>query len=94
MDETYRMLGREHEADLEREALKWQRAAEVRANARGGDGPQRRSLWQPVHDRVPGAIRRLALRLGSIATALRRTGMASAETPGFMTSIPDREEEL
>lgn len=30
MDETYRMLGREHEADLEREALKWQRAAEVR----------------------------------------------------------------
>jgi len=30
MDETYRMLGREHEADLEREARKWQRAAEVR----------------------------------------------------------------
>ena len=30
MDETYRMLGREHEADLEREALKWRRAAEVR----------------------------------------------------------------
>jgi hypothetical protein len=29
MDETYRMLGREHEADLEREALKWRRAAEV-----------------------------------------------------------------
>ena len=26
----YRMLGREHEADLEREALKWRRAAEVR----------------------------------------------------------------
>jgi hypothetical protein len=23
MDETYRMLGREHEADLERDALKW-----------------------------------------------------------------------
>jgi hypothetical protein len=23
MDETYRMLGREHEADLEREAAKW-----------------------------------------------------------------------
>jgi hypothetical protein len=30
MDEMYRMLGREHEADLEREALKWRRAAEVR----------------------------------------------------------------
>jgi len=29
MDEMYRMLGREHEADLEREAMKWQRAAEV-----------------------------------------------------------------
>jgi hypothetical protein len=26
VDETYRMLGREHQADLEREALKWQRA--------------------------------------------------------------------
>jgi hypothetical protein len=30
MDEMYRMLGREHEADLEREARKWERAAEVR----------------------------------------------------------------
>ena len=30
MDETYRMLGREHQADLEREALKWQRADRVR----------------------------------------------------------------
>jgi hypothetical protein len=30
MDETYRMLGREHQADLEREAPKWQRAAELR----------------------------------------------------------------
>lgn len=30
MDEMYRMLGREHEGDLEREAAKWRRAAEVR----------------------------------------------------------------
>jgi hypothetical protein len=30
MDEMYRMLGREHQADLEREADKWQRAAQVR----------------------------------------------------------------
>ena len=30
MHETYRMLGREHEADLEREAEKWHRADEVR----------------------------------------------------------------
>jgi hypothetical protein len=29
MDEMYRMLGREHEADLEREALKRRRAAEL-----------------------------------------------------------------
>jgi hypothetical protein len=29
-DETYRMLGREHEADLEREAAKWRLAAEAR----------------------------------------------------------------
>jgi len=36
MDETYRMLGREHEADLEREALKWRRAAE----ATGGGTPR------------------------------------------------------
>ena len=32
-DETYRMLGREHEVDLERDARKWRRAAEVRAAA-------------------------------------------------------------
>jgi hypothetical protein len=31
VDETFRMLGREHEADLEREALKWERAAPFRA---------------------------------------------------------------
>jgi len=30
-DETYRMLGKEHEADLERDARKWRRAAEARA---------------------------------------------------------------
>jgi hypothetical protein len=29
MHETYRMLGQEHEADLEREAEKWRRAAEI-----------------------------------------------------------------
>jgi hypothetical protein len=34
MDEMYRMLGREHEADLEREARKWHRAAEVRNQRR------------------------------------------------------------
>jgi hypothetical protein len=29
-DETFRMLGAAHEADLERDARKWQRAAEAR----------------------------------------------------------------
>jgi hypothetical protein len=33
MDEMYRMLGREHEKDLAREALKWQRADRVRRGA-------------------------------------------------------------
>jgi len=30
VDEIYRMLGREHDADLEREAVKFRRAAGVR----------------------------------------------------------------
>jgi len=34
MDETYRMLGREHEADLERHADKWRHAAEARESRR------------------------------------------------------------
>jgi hypothetical protein len=34
MDETYRMLGKEHEADLEREAVKWRRATELRPRQR------------------------------------------------------------
>jgi hypothetical protein len=34
-DETYRMLGREHEADLEREAARWRLAAEIRGQRRG-----------------------------------------------------------
>ena len=39
MDETYRRLGMEHRADLEREALKWQRGADVRRR-------RRLMLWQ------------------------------------------------
>jgi hypothetical protein len=34
MDETYRMLGREHDADLEREAIKRRRVAELRGKSR------------------------------------------------------------
>jgi hypothetical protein len=49
MDEMFRMLGREHEADLEREALKWQRAAPFRA--------QRKVSAKVVR---PSQLRRLA----------------------------------
>jgi hypothetical protein len=35
MDETYRMLGHAHEADLERDAEKWSRAAAVGTRRRG-----------------------------------------------------------
>jgi hypothetical protein len=34
MDETYRMLGREHELELERDAQKWRRAEEARRGRR------------------------------------------------------------
>jgi hypothetical protein len=50
MDEMYSMLGREHEADLEREAVKRRRAAEVRQ--RPGDdtaGPYDGRLQKPAH---------------------------------------------
>jgi hypothetical protein len=49
MDEMYRMLGREHEADLEREARKWQRATEARVGRRPA-APARKSVreWKRV----------------------------------------------
>jgi hypothetical protein len=40
MHETYRMLGREHEADLEREAAK-QRLAEAARGQQGAPRPER-----------------------------------------------------
>jgi hypothetical protein len=50
MDEMYRMLGREHEADLEREALKWQRAAEIAKRPRAGAAaPDNDRLQKRVH---------------------------------------------
>ncbi len=48
MDEMYRRLGKEHEADLEREALKWQRAAEVRERP-GADAAAPDRLQKRVH---------------------------------------------
>jgi hypothetical protein len=44
MYETYRMLGREHEADLEREALRRRQAAALRTSRRSGTPRRRRTL--------------------------------------------------
>ena len=74
MDEVYRMLGREHEADLEREALKWRRAAEVRerpgadAAARHSDRPQKRVHL--VLARVAAFVGRAA-RVGQLSQRLQ-----------------------
>jgi hypothetical protein len=43
-DETFRMLGREHEADLEREAAKRHLAAEVRGHRR--EAPRAPRPWR------------------------------------------------
>jgi len=60
MDEMYRILGREHEADLEREAVKWRRAAEARSA---------RSDAQEAH--LPARRRRPALVAGLFARVAR-----------------------
>jgi hypothetical protein len=39
-DETYRMLGREHQADLERQAAAWRLASEARRNVQTATAPQ------------------------------------------------------
>jgi hypothetical protein len=46
MDEIHRMLGREHEADLEREALKRRRAAEARERPGAGAAAPRKGRQQ------------------------------------------------
>jgi hypothetical protein len=55
MDETYRMLGREHEADLEREARRRQRAAAVKQSR--GTEPHRRRRTVAVVAYVGSLIR-------------------------------------
>ena len=62
MDEMYRMLGREHEADLEREASKWRRAGEARSGPRE-TGVKRHRLRKPMQlvvARVAGFVGRAA----------------------------------
>jgi hypothetical protein len=64
MHETYRMLGREHEADLEREALKRRRAKEVRerpdADAGAVDERRAQKRAQLVLARVAALVGRAA----------------------------------
>lgn len=53
-DETYRMLGREHEADLEREAAKTRLAVEVRGRRRAAAGSNTnrwRTWWAGMRGR-------------------------------------------
>ena len=52
-DHTYRMLGREHEADLERDAQKQRRAAEARAGRDdSAEAPRTRSGRAAVQGRT------------------------------------------
>ena len=60
MDEIYRMLGREHEADLERDAEKWRRAAEARRQGRTSEltskGNRRRKARSVIHARITALL--------------------------------------
>ena len=47
MHETYRMLGREYEADFERQARKWQRADDARRTRGLGSGQRCSSRLRP-----------------------------------------------
>ena len=61
MDETYRMLGREHEADLEREAQSRRLAASALdsrpAQARGAEQPLARRRVRFVPARLAALLR-------------------------------------
>jgi hypothetical protein len=62
MYETYRMLGREHEADLEREAQKRRRAAEAGGGRRARvatSNVQARKRVAPVLARVAAFVARI-----------------------------------
>jgi hypothetical protein len=59
MDETYRMVGREHEADLERDAEKWRHAAEAR-------GQGRASRLAPNLDRRPKSRSFMRARIAAL----------------------------
>jgi hypothetical protein len=61
MDEMYRMLGREHEVDLEREARKWHQAAELRSDGSGGRLGSERKLVRTLKLAWSPRLRRLSV---------------------------------
>jgi hypothetical protein len=64
MDQAFQMLGREHEADLEREAEKWHRADAVRrasrAPAAASDHARGRKRVRFIAARAVGFIARVS----------------------------------
>jgi hypothetical protein len=68
MDELYRMLGKEREADLERDAVKWRRAAEVPGSRRDPVG-------------APGIERRRKAELSGSARAVAFLARAARAVP-------------
>ena len=68
MDEMYRMLGRKHEADLEREALKRRRASEVQRRPKAGEGPPQEGRRQKRVQLVLARVAAFAGRAARIET--------------------------
>jgi len=64
VDELYRMLGKEHEGDLEREALTRRRAAEIDRRERDHDGApsdgSQQKRARPFLSRIAAAFARAA----------------------------------
>jgi hypothetical protein len=83
MDETYRMLGKEHEADLEREAQKWRRAAEARGKRRAAVPVPRVDAWWRIGRLSPA---RLVAFLVPRRARLRATGSAPATSATAWTT--------
>jgi hypothetical protein len=89
MDETYRMLGREHEADLEREAVKRRLATQVRATRSAPASDVRPSRGRHLG---AAASRFLARALGAVlvstfAALAVASGAAAASVTTVMTGL-------
>jgi hypothetical protein len=96
VDETYRMLGREHEADLEREAQRRSLAAVAKATAAGREQPIAKSLWRtwlgwarsPLIRLQPSASDSPAL--GTTLDALRAGPQVAVSADGGVPSVKRR----